>query len=270
MNGTLLGVIALGLVLVCLWIWMNILLTRPPRRSVAEDARNSAVQAQSGVSEERSSDKSTDQTVVDGAPSGRLPEPEATPEVTPEVLAAAGALAGGPLARPNDSSETTQEVNSRPPAGEAHDLEVVSSRRGTAKTPKIFDRSETHPFRMNTFVAPSFEDKAWVESFYRLHEDPSVVGWIAFQNNSVGASDRDYEDDFVDVLRTYKRSVEKLRRQVGLTTVMETSVVGEEGKVWFLSPVEDVWLALFVDKQADLEQMTKRLLGPVQSDSTDS
>lgn len=266
MNGTLLGVIALGLVLVCLWIWMNILLTRPKRRSVAEDARSRVPQAQSEVSEERDPDKSHDHTLLTASSGGGLPGPEAAPE----VVAAAGALAGGPLARPNDSSETTQEVNRRSSASDAQDLEVVSSRRDTGKTPKIFDRSQTHPFRMNTFVAPSFEEKTWVESFYRLHEDPSVVGWIAFHNNSVGASDRDYEDDFVDVLRTYKRSVEKLRRQVGLTTVMETSVVGEEGKVWFLTPVEDVWLALFVDKQADLEQMTKRLLGPVRSASTDS
>lgn len=257
MNGTLLGVIALGLILVCLWIWMNILLTRPKRRPDTE---------QSTVQERKQTGDASAQT--SGVESRLTPEDSERVlhpvEENPEGLSTVGALAGGPLARPTDSSDSSQEANAKAAPGEAQDLEVVSGRPAGSKT-RIFDRAQAHPFVTNTFAAPLFEDTAWVESFYRLHEDPSVLGWIAFQNNSVGASDRDYDDDFVDVLRTYKRSVEKLRRQVGLTTVMETSIVGEEGKVWFLAPVEDAWLALFVDKQADLDQMTQRLLGPVRS-----
>lgn len=234
MNGTLLGIVALALLLVCLWIWMNVMLTRPKKQAPGA--------ADTDIVSKGDTDESTS------------PRADAT-----AIATAASAVAGAPAAQAamNDALDRAQDDGAR-------DLEVVAQGSGRHGR-KVFDQTQEHPFRINVFAAPLFESQSWVECFYKLNEEPSVLGWIAFQENSVGASDRDYDDDFVDVLRAYKRSVEKLRHQVGLSTVLETSVIGEEGKVWFLTPVEDTWLALFVDKEADIEQLSTCLLGPVRS-----
>jgi hypothetical protein len=130
------------------------------------------------------------------------------------------------------------------------------------KATTVFGR-KNRPFSLNETAAPLFGREPWLTCFYKLCEDPLVLGWIAFYDDVVGASDHDYDSAFVETLRAYKQSVEQLRQQVGLTQIVETAVVGEEGKVWFLTPVEDTWMALFVDREADIEALSERLLAAV-------
>lgn len=242
MHGTLLGIIALALVLVCLWIWMNILLTRPRRGEQAE-RRPLPREAGQGPAEARS--KTAEQSDQ------------------PAVAQASHAEGGQAL-----DSGPAQEGSEAHPVRQPRDLEVLAE-KPERRVPRIFDRDGQRPFQLNPVAAPQFEDQAWLECFYQLSEEAAVLGWIAFHNDSVGASDRVYDDEFVDVLRSYQRTVEKLRRQVGLSTVMETSITGEEGKVWFLAPVEDTWLALFVDKTADVERLMAQLLAPVRASDSE-
>lgn len=124
-----------------------------------------------------------------------------------------------------------------------------------------------YPFRLNETV-PVFDHEVWRSCFYRLTEDQEVLGWVAFAGEIVGASDRDYDTSFVDVLRSYQRTVEKLRKEVGLTHVSETSVVAEEGKIWFFAVVEDTWIALFTDNSVDVHELAQRLIGPVRAELT--
>lgn len=92
----------------------------------------------------------------------------------------------------------------------------------------------------------------------RLSGDADVMGWIGFEDDAVGACDCDYDTAFLEVLRGYRRSVEKLQREVGLSQVLETSVVGREGKIWFIAGVQDVWFALFVDRDADVHAIAQQ------------
>ena len=106
---------------------------------------------------------------------------------------------------------------------------------------------------------------AWQTAFKRLSDDERVLGWVAFHDERVGASDRSYDQDFLEALRQHRRATEKLRRHVGLSQVTETAVVGEEGKVWFLTVMDDAWFALFIDKDVDGVRLANELLDPVQT-----
>jgi len=158
-------------------------------------------------------------------------------------------------------TEVETEVSHRPKAIKPVSpvLEVVAKNDPNRK---MFERP-AYPFRLQDAQVPIFNDPAWKQSFYRLTEDEKVLGWIAFHNDTLGAADRDYDLSFLEVLRNYRRSVERLRKEVGLSHVVETSVVADEGKVWFFTAVEETWFALFVDKDVDMNELSKRLLGPV-------
>lgn len=250
MNGMLLGVIALGLFLVCLWIWMNILLTRPKRNGSSGQSHASRSDVHDGLDLQERPDSEKDWN-----PEGRT---TVEPHPTADAEQFSGVDAGADV-------NTAASVAALVDREHARELELMETDHAKSK---VFGRA-SRPFHLNALAAPLFAQDAWTDCFLRLAEEPAVLGWIAFYQNSVGASDRDYDDEFVDVLRTYKGSVEKLRRQVGLTQVIETSVVGDEGKVWFLTPVEDTWMALFVDRDADIERLSDRLLAPVrQGDGT--
>jgi len=132
------------------------------------------------------------------------------------------------------------------------------------RKPNVFAR-RSYPFRLNETV-PTFESELWKNCFYRLTEEEQVLGWVAFAGETVGASDRDYDSNFLDVLRAYQRTVEKLRKEVGLSHVSETSVVAEEGKIWFFAVVDETWLALFADRSADVHELANRLIAPVRKE----
>lgn len=131
---------------------------------------------------------------------------------------------------------------------------------------KVFDRTRL-PFRLADTVVPQFAEERWKRLFYRLTEDRRVLGWIAFRAGAAGASDRDYEPSFLDVLQAYWTVVDKVRDEVGLSTVRETSIVGREGKGWFLAADDGVSLALFVDLDVDIRELADRYLEPVREQS---
>lgn len=167
----------------------------------------------------------------------------------------------------SNSEHTLVHVSQEVEAAEKQsELEVVAAAQvKAANTP--FARKAT-PFQLNTTMVPAFHQKQWQRCFYSLTEDPHVLGWIAFENDVIGASDRVYDTNFSDVLRNYRKSVEKLRREMGLSYVHQTSIVGEEGSVWFLTAIDDMWLALFVDCEVDIKELSDRLLTPLRQIET--
>lgn len=146
---------------------------------------------------------------------------------------------------------------------QANPVEVIHPSSGKQK--RLFDRP-AYPFLLHSAQVPEFEADGWQRCFQQLTDDPRVLGWIAFREETVGASDSDYEPSFLEVLRTYHRTVDRLRREVGMAAVQETSVVGSEGKIWFITAVDDAWLALFLDYQTDAKLLTEGLLTPVLRD----
>ncbi|MCL6549035.1 MAG: hypothetical protein K6T30_09010 [Alicyclobacillus sp.] len=126
------------------------------------------------------------------------------------------------------------------------------------RKPRVFDRPEL-PFRLDGTSVPVFAEEPWLRAFRRLTQDERVLGWVAFHGEIAGAADRDYDARFLDVLRGYRLAVERLRREVGLSAVAESHVVGHDGKVWMVHPADDVWLALFVDHAADPHLLTDLL-----------
>jgi hypothetical protein len=205
---TMVTAIALGLVVLILLIWINVLMFR--KRSRAKKGR---VEGQDVVV-----------TKV---------EPKAEP--------------------PQESK------NSENPLGET--LEVVQDHRpGMAR--KVFERPD-FPFVLKTTSVPAFRQDDWIQCFRELTHDRRVLGWMAFAGDSLGASDREYEQGFVEVLRAYWRTAEKLRREVGMSQIRQTSIVADEGNVWFLTTREDTWFALFVDGNTDVKDIANQLEGVV-------
>lgn len=149
--------------------------------------------------------------------------------------------------------------NSENPLAET--LEVVQDHRpGMAR--KVFERPD-FPFVLQTTSVPAFRQDDWIQCFRELTQDRRVLGWMAFAGDSLGASDREYEQGFVEVLRAYWRTVDKLRREVGMSQIRQTSIVADEGNVWFLTTREDTWFALFVDGNTDVKDIANQLEGVV-------
>src|SRR5579875_3457597 len=160
------------------------------------------------------------------------------------------------IARPLHALEQSAPENK----GEDVNLEVLQKHQ--EHRTNVFTKP-IHPFRLNETNVPQFHSNDWHQMFYRLMEEPSVLGWIAFQDDKVGASDRDYENSFLDVLRTYRKTVKKLQKEIGLSQILETSVVGAEGKVCFLCTVDDIWIALFVERDLDVAELVEHLFETV-------
>lgn len=143
--------------------------------------------------------------------------------------------------------------------GEAS-VEVLTNSSGA---PRIFEKPKLK-YQLMAADVPDFANATWRECFERLTDDIGVVGWIAFQDRALGASDRQYDEEFVDVLADYRQTLERLRNEVGLSKIQEASIVGEEGKMWFITAVDDVWFALFVERTTDIEELSHRLFDSLQ------
>jgi hypothetical protein len=210
MSGTLLGVIALGLVVLSLFIWMNVAMVRSRSKTADKEGTESAAL---GVEENHP-----------GSASAPLVA-EAASEVRVDTL------------------EVLRE----------------GSLRGSRK---VFDRSD-FPFVLRAASVPAFREEDWLQCFHRLTDDRRILGWIAFSEGVMGAGDREYEPGFIEVLKHHWKSLEQLRAEVGMTHIREASIVSDEGNVWILNAREDAWFALFVDGDADVGDISSRLLGPV-------
>ena len=127
-------------------------------------------------------------------------------------------------------------------------------------SPKSVFRRAEHPFVLSEASVPALSEPTWQRMFYALTENRHVLGWIAFEGDKVGAADHEYEMSFIDVLRGYRRMVGKLQKEIGLSAVTETSIVGDEGRVWVLTVYEDSWIALFVDEEVDVAEITAAYL----------
>ncbi|SFU94283.1 hypothetical protein [Alicyclobacillus macrosporangiidus] len=233
MPTTLLAVVALALIILSAWVWMNVLWVRRARERRAAD--RSAQRADAPDADTGDADKER------GAASASHLEAAAGDDAT-RAVAAADAEGDGWDPRPTQV-EVLQDGDTGP-------------RR------RVFERLKL-PFVLNGAGVPAFTSEPWMACFTRLTEDARVLGWIAFQGETLGAADRDYEPGFLDVLRTYRRTVERVREEVGLSHVVETSITGDEGKVWFLTGIDDTWFALFVERETDVDELSRRLLSAV-------
>ncbi|KPV44224.1 hypothetical protein [Alicyclobacillus ferrooxydans] len=286
MQGSMLAVVAVVLVLICLLIWMNVLMVRRSRSNAKKVQKNSDVET---TSTEPSRPLPDTQLAV-----STMEAPQATAAAASEESTTASP--NREYSRRRDRRETAAEtrdtglhvstqdetktwsddaeavradagkaaeVTKETPRNEAElephrDVEVVPSEYRTRQSQgkKVFDRNRL-PYFLHGASVPEFDSADWHEVFLRLSEDANVMGWVAFHNDTAGASDREYEYGFLEVLRNYKKSVTNLQREVGLSHVIETSVIGDEGKIWFLTGNQDNWFALFVDRKADVHEIAK-------------
>ncbi|MCL6452506.1 MAG: hypothetical protein K6T78_02640 [Alicyclobacillus sp.] len=249
----LFGLILVVLVLVCLIVWLNVFLLRGRGTSAAPEHRPAKSRGKA-VQPDLDSD----------------PEQQRSPQLEP-MRAAAGPIAQGertaeigaraPRASTAEASATTQaaapmHAAEPAPTDAVPDVEVVGSGSRHSDPPKLFQRHAL-PYERYAASVPLFDSESWHECFLRMTADDRVLGWIGFEDEVVGASDRPYDEAFLNVLRGYRRSVSKLQREVGLSDVLETSVVGAEGQIWFLTGTRDIWFALFVDRDADVHEIAQ-------------
>lgn len=148
------------------------------------------------------------------------------------------------------------------------EVEVSVADTASPKTTGVF-RDRDRPYVLHEVNVPLFTEQNWQTAFKQLTEDERVLGWVAFHEERLGAEDRSYEQDFIDALRQHRRATERLRRQAGLSHVTETAVVGDEGKVWFLTALDDAWFALFIERDEDGMSLAADLLAPVRAEETD-
>lgn len=263
MQGSLFLVVAAAIVLVVLLVWLNIMMVRRGKKQ--GQAESGAEKPRRDSTGKEPSDPSSDTLSSEMARQepnhGSLDTNRDTAAESEEQRLESShrhhrrAVRHG-HAGPNDGTgERPLEYTGN---HESPDVEVVQSRYQSRQTQgnKVFDRNPL-PYFLHGASVPEFDSHEWHEVFMRLSEDPNVMGWVAFHEDTAGASDREYEFGFMDVLRSYRRSVASLQREVGLSQVLETSVVGEEGKIWFLTGSQEHWFALFVDRKADVHEIIK-------------
>lgn len=271
MQGSLLAIIAAVLILVLLLIWMNILMVQRSRKDQVDQAdvrevseateqttKTEEPQVENGARSVMNTQRPrVGSSVVEQTDSAPPSHPETTgrhrgrvSQVEEEKVTEVMTTAPSQTPVPSTKDKPTERED------EGHAVEVMQSRylSRQAQGKKVFDRNPL-PYFLHGASVPEFDSSEWHDVFVRLSGDPNVMGWIAFHNDTAGASDREYEHNFLEVLRTYKRSVSSLQREVGLSHVLETSVVGEEGKIWFLTGNQDHWFALFVDRKADVHEI---------------
>ncbi|RIV28589.1 hypothetical protein D2Q93_02210 [Alicyclobacillaceae bacterium I2511] len=190
-----------------------------------------------------------------GRPPGKKKSRVKDGELSDRALLAEPNASNGPLSAPNGVLTASMEGGSVEVLL-GHPPEHANGNR------KVFKRNVL-PFILSQPAVPLFEGESWLECFYRLTGNSDVVGWMVFQDEVLGASDQVYEDEFVDVLRDYRRSVTKLQKEVGLSHVIETSIVGVQGMIWFLTGREESWFALFLDANVEGSQLAHQLLADV-------
>ncbi|MCL6599638.1 MAG: hypothetical protein K6T81_12990 [Alicyclobacillus macrosporangiidus] len=249
MPTTLLAVVALALIVLSAWVWMNVWLVRRAR-------------------ERRAADPSAGSTEAREAGAGGSAEqrrPEAREDRSPvRAIRNQGAVDRGPAPAPDAASAPLSQAADAEGAGwdtRPTPVEILQDGEGDTRR-RVFEHPK-RPFVLNGVSVPAFTSGPWMECFTRLTEDARVLGWVAFQGETLGAADREYEPDFLDVLRTYRRTVERVRKEVGLSHVVETSITGDEGKVWFLTGIDDTWFALFVERETNVDELSRRLLAAV-------
>ncbi|WP_035462070.1 hypothetical protein [Alicyclobacillus macrosporangiidus] len=261
MPTTLLAVVALALIVLSAWVWMNVWLVRRARERRAADPSAGPTEAREagagGSAEQRRAEAREDRSPVrairnQGAvDQGPAPAPDA---------------ASAPRSQAAGSDEPTRSVSAADAEGAGWDtrptaVEILQDGEGDTRR-RVFEHPK-RPFVLNGVSVPAFTSGPWMECFTRLTEDARVLGWVAFQGETLGAADREYDPGFLDVLRTYRRTVERVRKEVGLSHVVETSITGDEGKVWFLTGLDDTWFALFVERETDVDELSRRLLSTV-------
>lgn len=240
------GIIALVGILLLILIWINIKWAK---------AEKELGQVQSVVAANGSADgQASFVTPVDNVeqPSKRTGQPVAQDGPTAESVAPR-------QDHPGVGSNTLSTSDDEADGDVAREVEVLSD---SHRTPKLFNKPQ-YPFQLYEASVPEFGHDVWKDCFRRLTEDPRILGWVAFQNDTLGAADGDYDSTFIDVLRTYRKTVERLRKEVGMTSIHESSVIGEEGKVWFITAIGEAWFALFLENHSDPKALSERLLEPV-------
>lgn len=259
--GSFVGIVAIALILIMVLVWLNIYLLRrrPPNKKGLR-----------GGDDELQQVSSTPPESPRRRSEARVSESHEAARENTEFTKSRASEETEVYRKVPVRGREAEETASQRPGGtysedvKVGDVEVLSARNNesTHGSGKVFERRAL-PFVLSRSSVPLFEGEAWLKCFYQLMEDPGVVGWMAFHDEILGASDRIYEDGFVDALRGYRRTVSKLQKEVGLSHVVETSIVGEEGMVWFLTGREDSWFALFLDRDVDVHRLVHQLLADV-------
>ncbi len=238
---TLVAFVAAGLVIISLWMWMNVMLVR--KMQAAESPRRPA---DAGTSAESSDSKPPE-------PPQRDAELEQTPSVGDKGFAAASEV------------ESETRTGGAPAEPVVRDPEVYSD-EGLDKG-KVFGRSGM-PFYVRKGLESPFADAEWTRVFHMLKRDSRVLGWIVFQEDCMAAADHEYDDALVQVLMNYRASLENLRKEVGLSKIAEASLIGDEGKMWFVAVSQDIWFTLFLDRAVEVDDILEPLLKPALQDSS--
>lgn len=225
--GLSVGIGAAIIVVLGIWLWLNLSLTRGRSEARArEDGPGHTDAVASDVDAER------DET----------------------------ALTTGENSNTQEAAVPVSQSSVDPEPDSVSVVEVLAA--VTDGRPKVFDRI-VHPFRLNDVQVPVFAEEQWKRCFYQLTEDKNVLGWAAFEGDALGASDREYDATLIDVLRNCQRGLERLRHEVGLSQVYETMLAGDEGRVWLVSAVGDIWFALFLDATVDFQTIASNILSSV-------
>ena len=259
--GSFVGIVAIALILIMVLVWLNIYLLRrrPPHKKGLRVGNDELQRVSSTPSESprRQSEAKVSESHEVARENTEFTKPRASEEAEAYRRVPVRGREAGETAPQRPRGTYSEDVK-------VGDVEVLSAHDNepTHGSGKVFERRAL-PFVLSRSSVPLFEGEAWLKCFYQLMEDPGVVGWMAFHDEILGASDRIYEDGFVDALRGYRRTVSKLQKEVGLSHVVETSIVGEEGMVWFLTGREDSWFALFLDRDVDVHRLVHQLLADV-------
>lgn len=245
----LLGLIAIILILIFVVIWLNVFLVRRNR----DDEKPSARTAKTADNQSKEAEHDRGQSQRGQQGQGAMPSTTGMEQVSD-----------------GKRESSSDGVDGTTPADDAlSGVEVVhEASQGRATTHSRLFTRQSLPYILNETV-PRFGEPEWQEYFLHLTEDRQVMGWIAFHEDIVGASDTSYDAGFIEVLRAYRRAVSKLQREVGLSHVMESSIVGDEGKIWFVTGTEDVWFALFVDRDADVDKIAAPVVDRLLTSDTD-
>jgi hypothetical protein len=229
-------------VLIVLWLWLNVTLIRRMR---TEQARTSRVSSPT--------DGPTKESTAE--PNGRVQEKVPGPASEP-VERVVGQTSDGRQSRaervPDDASDAVSDSEDAVDSPEVYVLESTEKRT-------VLNGQQV-PFYLKHTPDSPFLSADWITSLRKLSEDSNILGWVAFYGNTVGASDHRYDDALTEALRSYRLMLERLRKEVGLTQVEESSIVGVEGKIWMFTRGDDIWFALFLDNAVNAPELVKELL----------
>jgi|GEM_PF-3907390 len=244
------------LVLILILLWFNISWARNQNERAAPQARAGEESQSSGGGKHLRRDRND----------SRAERTEPDTAFREDHRHAGSQAAGREPVHQDKGTASRQEGLSQPGPGVQ---EMTSDAQPAAASVEVMDAQTGSPvssvfnkptYQLNHVTVPEFSEPGWLQSFQFLTDNDKVLGWIAFRDETVGASDQKYDEEFLDVLRNHRQATLKLQKHVGLSHISETSIVGDEGKVWFLTAVDDFWFALFVDRSANGRELTQQLL----------